>query len=244
MAMEFAPYIKFNFRFDETRLVNDLDELLRDEWIPHFHHEDYAGTWQVLPLLTPDGDPNYTFSTGSIPVPLKPTPFLKRNSYLAETISYFKCPLHAVRLLRLAPGAWIKPHQDNLCGYENNAFRIHIPILTNPGILFMLHGEQLNMKPGECWYINANYEHSVRNNGNVDRVHLVIDGERNLWSDELFFSYISPERLLINLGFPYDLATMNKIHQVLIAMQADRRVIKQWEDQIEAISIGKVCPPQ
>jgi Aspartyl/Asparaginyl beta-hydroxylase len=45
----------------------------------------------------------------------------------------------------------------------------------------------LIMNEGECWYINANFTHSVANNGNEDRIHLVIDGIRNDWSDQLFF---------------------------------------------------------
>ncbi|MEL6865420.1 MAG: aspartyl/asparaginyl beta-hydroxylase domain-containing protein, partial [Bacteroidota bacterium] len=82
----------------------------------------------------------------------------------------------------------IKPHRDFRLGYEDDNFRIHIPITTNDQVSFVLGGEQLRMLPGECWYTNVNFTHSVANNGSTDRVHLVIDGERNAWSDELFFS--------------------------------------------------------
>ena len=49
------------------------------------------------------------------------------------------------------------------------------------------------MLPGECWYTNVNYTHAVSNHGKSDRVHLVIDGERNTWSDDLFFSLAAKE---------------------------------------------------
>ena len=39
----------------------------------------------------------------------------------------------------------------------------------------------LNIKVGEVWYVNAVIEHSVRNNGVTDRIHLVIDCEANNW---------------------------------------------------------------
>ncbi|WP_430404079.1 aspartyl/asparaginyl beta-hydroxylase domain-containing protein [Fluviicola sp.] len=52
--------------------------------------------------------------------------------------------------------------------------------------------ERLIMLPGECWYTNVNFVHSVANRGTEDRVHLVIDGVRNEWTDELFFA-LAPE---------------------------------------------------
>jgi aspartyl/asparaginyl beta-hydroxylase (cupin superfamily) len=54
--------------------------------------------------------------------------------------------------------------------------RIHIPIITNEECFFKIDGEIKNMKEGEVWEINNNEkEHSVENNGNEDRIHLLID---------------------------------------------------------------------
>jgi hypothetical protein len=47
------------------------------------------------------------------------------------------------------------------------------------------------MNEGECWYIDANFEHSVANRGKQDRIHLVIDGIRNDWTDDLFYKEAS-----------------------------------------------------
>ena len=52
------------------------------------------------------------------------------------------------------------------------------------------------MLPGECWYTNVNYVHSVKNTGDTDRFHLVMDYERNPWSDDLFFKLADKEGLL------------------------------------------------
>ena len=52
------------------------------------------------------------------------------------------------------------------------------------------------MLAGECWYTNVNYIHSVKNLGTRDRVHLVIDFERNKISDELFFALAPEESFL------------------------------------------------
>ena len=103
-------------------------------------------------------------------------------------MSNFDCPYFATRC-----SAEIKPHRDYALGYEDGNFRLHIPIVTNSKVQFILDGAELTMLPGECWYTNVNYVHSVANLGESDRYHLVIDGERNEWSDELFFSLASEE---------------------------------------------------
>jgi len=54
--------------------------------------------------------------------------------------------------------------------------RIHIPIITNDGVIFMVGGESINMKEGEMWEINNGEKiHSVDNKSGHDRIHLIID---------------------------------------------------------------------
>jgi quercetin dioxygenase-like cupin family protein len=111
--------------------------------------------------------------------------------YFKEVLDGFLFEKTAVRLLQLAVGAEIKPHSDHCLGYEDGSFRLHIPIITNPDVEFILDGKRLIMNEGECWYIDANFEHSVANRGKQDRIHLVIDGIRNDWTDELFYKEAS-----------------------------------------------------
>jgi hypothetical protein len=54
--------------------------------------------------------------------------------------------------------------------------RVHIPIITNKDILFDIDNEIKNLKEGEMWEINNSEKlHSVINNGNIDRIHLIVD---------------------------------------------------------------------
>ena len=99
--------------------------------------------------------------------------------------------------MRLNAGARIKPHKDFKLGYEYNNFRIHVPIVTNEMIDFILDGHRLEMKAGECWYTNVNFVHSVENRSNEDRIHLVMDFERNEWSDRIFFGMAPREHFCI-----------------------------------------------
>jgi hypothetical protein len=111
---------------------------------------------------------------------------LERGPYLREILASFQCPLRAARLLRLRAGSRILEHTDLNLGYEDGEVRVHIPVFTNPEVDFRVGGKRLDLKPGECWYINFNLPHSVYNGGTTDRIHLVIDCVLNDWLRALF----------------------------------------------------------
>ena len=60
-----------------------------------------------------------------------------------------------------------------------------MPVVTNPHVEFYLNGSRVVMDEGECWYLRLSDPHRVANRGEVDRVHLVIDGRVNDWVTEL-----------------------------------------------------------
>ncbi|MEM1321112.1 MAG: aspartyl/asparaginyl beta-hydroxylase domain-containing protein [Bacteroidota bacterium] len=193
-----TKHLQLPFQFDEKQLVADLNTINQQQWKPHHYKMNYDGEWTSIALMAQGGDAENIFAMPNTRTDLQATPILKQCPYFAYVIDQFKCPLLSARLLCLRPGSIIKPHRDAKLGYEDRNFRLHIPIVTNDQVEFMLDGEQLVMAPGECWYTNVNYTHSVANRGTESRVHLVIDGERNDWSDELFFALVPKESLLLN----------------------------------------------
>nr|HMS43742.1 aspartyl/asparaginyl beta-hydroxylase domain-containing protein [Pyrinomonadaceae bacterium] len=68
-----------------------------------------------------------------------------------------------------------------MLGLEDGEIRIHIPVLTNPQVEFILDDQKVEMQEGEAWYLNFNLFHTVRNEGTTDRIHLVIDCVVNDW---------------------------------------------------------------
>jgi mannose-6-phosphate isomerase-like protein (cupin superfamily) len=114
------------------------------------------------------------------------TALLRRCPFLQRVLAAFACPLKAVRLLTLAPGAVIREHCDPGLRYEEGEVRLHIPIHTNPEVEFYVAGEQLHLEAGQCYYINTSLPHRVSNHGSEDRVHLVIDAEVNTWVQDVF----------------------------------------------------------
>ena len=227
--------LKLPFTFDESRLITELERILQADWTPHFNTHGYTGAWNVISLYAPEGDAGNIFAGDD--TQLKETPVLKNTPYLKEVVSHFKCPLSSVRLLRLAPGAHIKPHRDYKLGYEDGCFRIHIPITTNPQVSFMLDHKKLTMLPGTCWYTNVNFEHAVSNEGDTDRVHLVIDGQRNAWSDELFFALASEDDFFPEQESMYTAAQLTRMIAELQQQDspAAASLITQFQEQLDAI---------
>lgn len=84
-------------------------------------------------------------------------------------------------LAKLLPGGAIPEHRDR--GFSlAHAHRIHIPIKTNPDVVFQVRGDRVPPREGDIWEINNRRFHSVENRSDHGRIHLIIDwvipGER------------------------------------------------------------------
>jgi quercetin dioxygenase-like cupin family protein len=184
---ELIRHIKFPIAFDVIRLKNDLQKIMKSNWVDHYNQNDYSGKWTSIALMSSDGKSENIYAFNLDGSEIKNTEILDSCIYFKEVLDGFQFEKIAVRLLNLAVGAEIKPHSDHSLGYEDGYFRLHIPIITNSEVEFILDNQRLIMNEGDCWYMNANFTHSVANRGTEDRIHLVVDGIRNDWSDELFF---------------------------------------------------------
>lgn len=188
-----TTHLQLPFTFDPASLLDDLKIALNHHWQPHFNSAGYTGEWKSISLMAPNGDAANIRAMSDAHEELKATPVLKSCPYFQKVLAQFPCQFSSVRLLNLAPGAEILPHQDYNLGYEDGVFRLHIPIQTNPKVSFLLNGVSLQMQAGQCWYTNVNFEHSVANRSSEERIHLVFDCLRNEWSDTLFFSLAPKE---------------------------------------------------
>ncbi|WDE05956.1 aspartyl/asparaginyl beta-hydroxylase domain-containing protein [Thalassomonas viridans] len=171
--------------FDVNGLNRDLGSLESESWIEHVNKRDYQGGWDVLPLRCPRKFleqhvilQSFAIEAGDDWANL---PVLELCPAIAAVLDYFQCPLKAVRLMRLNPGAYIQPHRDKELAIEYGEARIHLPICGAEQVEFLVDGKIVPMGAGELWYLNADMEHSVRNNGTGARVNLVIDCTVNAW---------------------------------------------------------------
>lgn len=181
MIPKIISSFKLPFNFDPEALRSDLDRISPDEWVPHFNREYFEGEWSGVALRSSSGDSRQLYSRTAPEISFTDTPILQRCDYVREILTIFQCKLQSVRFLKLAAGSRIREHRDYDLGFEDGQLRLHIPITTNPDVQFFLDAHRLELKAGECWYLDLSLPHWVENRGATDRIHLVIDCELNEW---------------------------------------------------------------
>ena len=159
--------------FDLERLRADLDTALGSHWQAHYNDRAYRGSWTSIALRSASGAA-YDIQARE-DADFRDTGLLDCCPYFREVLDSFECGKKAVRLMALAAGAEITPHRDRGGSIEDGLARLHIPIVTDPAVVFTLDGEDLHFSACATWYMNANCLHAVRNGSARERVHLVLD---------------------------------------------------------------------
>ena len=124
---------------------------------------------------------------------LQDTELRKDFPEIEEILSHFPGEPHRIRFMNLVPNngkvdGELGRHTDQVdpdAGVtDGKLMRFHFPIRTNEKVLFTLwdcdaNMSTVNMKVGECWYMDMRKPHRVINGGDEIRTHLVIDVEAN-----------------------------------------------------------------
>ncbi|MBU0582005.1 MAG: aspartyl/asparaginyl beta-hydroxylase domain-containing protein [Alphaproteobacteria bacterium] len=83
------------------------------------------------------------------------------------------CDPIRVQLAELPPREVISPHRD--MHILTKMHRLHIPIVTHEDVVFIIQGRRFYLEPGRLYDLNNAVEHSVENNSDVMRIHLLVD---------------------------------------------------------------------
>ncbi len=81
--------------------------------------------------------------------------------------------VHA-EIISMNPKSRIRVHKDRGDSLYV-ARRFHVPIKTNEQIFFIVDGEKFNLAEGTAYELNNVKYHSVRNNSDETRIHLIVD---------------------------------------------------------------------
>jgi hypothetical protein len=163
---------RLSLRFSPALLRRDLALCLKDFRV--YANAVNEGTMYVAPLLSPGGDPRALGHCAGRK-DFAPTPLLARCDYFREVLDSLPCPKLSARLIRMPAGHGLVPHRDNWRGFRFGVLRLHVPILTNPGVKFLIGSASFRWRAGELWYGEFSAEHSVKNAGKLPRTHLVVD---------------------------------------------------------------------
>ncbi|MFK8030069.1 MAG: aspartyl/asparaginyl beta-hydroxylase domain-containing protein [Gammaproteobacteria bacterium] len=169
------PFIRLPFNFDANQLAKELSALEERNWLPH--PSGMAGN-EALPLVSRDAGDNDDFDGQ-----MQATAHLDQSQYMRQCMHEIGEVYGRSRLMALAPGAEVTRHVDFNYHWHSRV-RIHVPVVTNPDVIFYCGDESVNMTAGSCWIFDSWRHHRVVNGGQHRRTHLVIDtaGSSRFWN--------------------------------------------------------------
>ncbi|MYE12746.1 MAG: aspartyl/asparaginyl beta-hydroxylase domain-containing protein [Gammaproteobacteria bacterium] len=168
------PFIRLPFRFDAERLAAEAGQFPADRWMRH--PSGLPGN-SAIALISSGGGDNDSFEGEK-----QPTPHLDACPYMRQVMASFGEVLSRSRLMKLDARSEVRLHVDFNYHWFSRV-RIHIPIVTNPEVIFHCGPERLHMAGGECWIFDSWRRHRVVNGSDRTRIHLVIDtsGSSRFW---------------------------------------------------------------
>lgn len=228
--MSKTRYLQLPFSFDVERLQRDLVIASQSTWISHFNTSAYENDWSCIPLRSVGGSVSHI-----IPIDghqFEDTPILQQCHYFQEVLAQFACEIASVRLMALAPGGEIKEHRDAGTSLEDGITRLHIPIQSDPQVLFRIDGEFVHFSVGHTWYLNASCLHGVRNSSTQNRIHLMLDCITNSWLEQLFLEagWMQPVPSI----YADPSITNDNVHQIIAALRSGgSETALQMADKLE-----------
>jgi hypothetical protein len=176
------PVASYNFKYvghiDVTKFRDKLSVLSDDDWNEYsFRQKQFSvhQHTQTVPLLYDESFSDYPQAWRHYEVfesEVRDLDQFLLNFYKTGKIT--RCVL--AKLLR---GAVVYPHID----YGDSLMtsnRHHLPLVTNNKVLFTVGDDTKHLPSGEVWEINNAHMHGVQNEGDEDRVHVIVD-----WKVEL-----------------------------------------------------------
>lgn len=169
----------------------DIEKLKRDFEAAEKYHpfvNKAIKSWKSIPLRSFEGkegkEGNEGGGTNNSPDPLKfmDTSVMEYCPYIKEVLTSLNVPILKVRLMKLEPNNILPEHIDQF--RDDRIFRMHIPIITHPDVLFYVENNPIHIPEGSLWYVNVRKSHKVHNKSKNFRVHLVFD----VWITDEFIS--------------------------------------------------------
>jgi hypothetical protein len=164
--------------YDISLLKKEIIDLSEQTWYSNVtrqnsyivHKQTQSITYSDISIFYTPKDPFIVTENNDFPEKLKQYAF----PIISDLQNRFNGRVAKCNLVRLNAGCFIPEHSDNF-QYLRMVHRFHIPILTNENVLFKVGDQSINMKEGECFEIDVSLLHSVWNNGDTPRIHLIVD---------------------------------------------------------------------
>jgi hypothetical protein len=168
--MDIGTEIKFLFDFDVSDIKTNVSGLNQADW--EFNQmrqktfvRDHGKTESIILIW---GGMNQKVSTTN--------QLIDSVNVAAEHIKKYygnNARIMTLMLAKLYARCNIPEHSD--AGMLTNIHRCHLPIITNKDCDFYINKKKFNFEEGKVVEFNNVMQHSVVNNSDVDRIHLICD---------------------------------------------------------------------
>jgi tetratricopeptide (TPR) repeat protein len=221
-------YLQLHNAFDVESLQARIKEIPQDHWLESGREKLFAVHKHTHSLQLVHFEdykykkPEYRDLYFELQDQLQPlvdciAAYYKNNGFIVRVV-----------LAKLLAGGEIPHHTDS--GFSLlNCHRVHIPIVTNEQVIFIVGGEEKNMKVGEFWEINNGTDHAVENRSEEDRIHMIIDWMPN-YAGKSEEEVLAPDR-------PEGLQEAAAPEATVMAMVAQAHQLHQSGEAVRAESL-------
>src|SRR6056297_2449418 len=179
------------YRHNGVRLLQQLDaEKLQAELNAALQQHAWFGrrrkNWYALPLRSHHGGVTEQHVTHSgvhyrsAANAFKDTPLMSCCPYLSEIVTDLQTNVYKIRAMKLDAAACIDKHQDKFP--FATVCRLHIVVQSEKEVRMTVGKKTWHMAEGELWFANVRRPHSVQNDSDNARTHIVLDVD---WSERL-----------------------------------------------------------
>lgn len=102
---------------------------------------------------------------------------------LLKLEEYFSATVRIAGLAGIKPNGTIYKHVDKSELFQY-AHRVHLPLVTNPGVIFTIDNTDFHLEKGTWYEIDNTRPHQVINNCQDIRIHLLVDLLPNVIKEE------------------------------------------------------------
>ena len=154
--LPFVPALEQNWR----AIRRELDGLGAGDFLRWYDDGAYNHGWTVYGLVA-------TVHEARERIDLRVRERCPRTMELLDAIP----GLQLAAFSRLAPGSVVYPHEDG----DTGAWRCHLPLRIPTGSRFVIEGQEIGWREGECVFFDHMRTHAVANESQDPRIVLIID---------------------------------------------------------------------
>lgn len=163
--------------FVDTSAISIALQLHSELWNAHNSRKDYEGSphRETSDIWVRTAEKREDFPNPHYPVWYPAAQVLPVRQLIFALMARVEAEhLGAVLITKIPPGCRVKPHADT--GWHPAFFqcKLYLPLASNDKCVFRVDDEKAVMRTGEVWWVDNTLEHEVVNDGETDRITLIV----------------------------------------------------------------------